>query len=125
MRMTTAKLAIAIYLFTACAVGIKAQTIYSLNSPQPVSSITSVHLQRFEVLVEQQAILIAWRDSNGTVSSVTYSTPAPANRPGQPTGLALIGALNKANFSGVNPSLETAIINRLVTDGYLPAVTPQ
>lgn len=79
----------------------------------------TVRIDRLTIDIEQKAILIQWLGNNGEPGSASYPTPAPVDHPSQPTGAALITALNTANLS--TKSLVKRVLERLQTDNYLPS----
>lgn len=84
----------------------------TLTDVQPVS----LYLSR-----ARQLVIVEVVGNTGALVQATYPTPAingPNGSP-QPTGAALISTLNTANLT--SNSLWKRIIQRLQTDGYLPA----
>jgi hypothetical protein len=94
--------------------------IVTLTASIPKPAQTLVKLERLTVDVKAKLIYVQWEGDDGTPGSAAYPTPAPQGS-SQPTGAALIAALNTANFSA--NSLVHHIFTRLQTDGYLPAGT--
>jgi hypothetical protein len=76
-------------------------------------SVKTFTMRRDLAAFENSTITVEVQDNLGNVVTNTYG---PATTP---TGSALLSQLNKANFS-VN-SLQKQVINRLMTDGFLPA----
>lgn len=92
--------------------------ILTLASPLTKPSQTTVRIERIIIDINQKSVLIQWLGTNGEPGSAAYPTPASG---AQPTGATLISSLNTANLSTI--SLVKRILQRLQTDGYLPAGT--
>lgn len=82
----------------------------NLTSPQSQPSVTAYTVERLSIQRSPACIDVTVADNNGVTTTVTYSGAAAA---------ALMSMLNTGNFS-VN-SLQKQILNKLRTDGYLPA----
>jgi hypothetical protein len=95
--------------------------IVTLTSAITKPSQTTIRLERLMLDIEQKAITVQWLGTNNEAGSAVYPTPAPADHPSQPTGATLLNSLNNANLS--TKSLVKRVLERLQTDGYLPAGT--
>jgi hypothetical protein len=97
-----------------------AETV-TLTTPITKPSQTTVRLERMILDIETKSITIQWLGTNNEAGSAVYPTPGPADHPAQPTGATLLNQLNTANLS--TKSLVKRVLERLQTDGYLPAGT--
>ena len=88
----------------------------TLPVPVPKPSRTAVSLDRLTIDVRNKSILVQWIGDDGEPGSAAYPTPAPAGS-SQPTGAALLTALNTANLT--SNSLVKRVFTRLIADGYL------
>lgn len=96
-----------------------AETV-TLTAPITKPSQTSIRIERIILDIEQKSIVIQWLGTNNEAGTAAYPTPAPPLS-AQPTGAALLTALNTANLSA--NSLVKRVISRLQADGYVPAGT--
>lgn len=79
-------------------------------TPIAQPSVTSYKVAHLNIGTEPPCVDVTVVDNTGGTKSVTYSGA---------TAATLLGQLNRGNFSVT--SLQKAIINRLVSDGHLPA----
>jgi hypothetical protein len=93
----------------------------TLTVAQPKPSQTLVKLERFTIDVIAKSISVQWLGNNNEPGIATYPTPAVLNPLSvlQPSGAALITALNSANLTA--NSLVKRILTQLLTDGYVAA----
>jgi hypothetical protein len=95
----------------------------NLAAPITKPATTAIQLQSLNIDLIAGSVYVVWKGDNNEIFSASYPTPSPN---AQPSGMALITALNTANLSTV--SLVKRIYNRLITDGYIAgtvAGTPQ
>lgn len=108
------------YLFTivlfALAAPVWAQEKITLTTPVTEPAITDLEVGRlcFDRMAASAEFVLFHPPSGKTWPAITY-TGADA--------LAMFRALNKANLSTANNSLNFRIINRLRTDGKIPTGT--
>ncbi len=97
--------------------------IVTLTTAVTHPSTTVVRFEKMILNVENLSIYVSWLDNNQGAGSAYYPTPAVLNPLGvlQPSGAALLTALNSANLSA--NSLVHRTLTQLLTDGYLAAGT--
>ncbi len=97
--------------------------IVTLTAPVTHPNTTVIRFERMILDVEQKTISVSWLGNNGEAGSASYPTPAVLNPLGvlQPSGAALLTALNSANLSA--NSLVHRTLTQLLSDGYLAAGT--
>jgi hypothetical protein len=95
--------------------------------PAPVTvARTKWTISKLVVDVAGEQITVELAGDDGEILVAYYPTPTPLQRPGQPSGAALISTLNTVNLS--TQSLVKRILNRLIADGYISGTvtgTPQ
>ena len=92
----------------------------NLTSPITKPNQTTIQLDRVTINIIAQSIYVQWQGNNGEIGSAVYPTPAPLGS-SQPSGATLLHNLNTANFTVT--SLLKNVLQRLQTDGYVPAGT--
>lgn len=100
-------------------IGLRADEAVTLTSPITKPNTTTIHIQRVTFDIDQKSISVQFIGDDGLAGSAFYPTPAPASNPTQPTGAALISTVNTGNNT-VN-SMAKKILQRLQSDGYIPA----
>lgn len=96
-----------------------AQEAVTLTTPVAKPAVSTLKVDRVTIDYVSRAVTIQVSDNTGTSVTAYYTTPAPSEKPSQPTGAVLISTLNSANLSA--SSLVKRVLQRLQTDGYIAA----
>lgn len=92
---------------------ITGQERVDLTTPVTPPTLSNYHLERLIIDVDLCVISAQLKGTNGEALVKIYNSTTV------PTCATLLTQLNKANFSGGNPSLIRVIYNRLITDGVI------